>query len=30
MKRKVVFEGSAFEDFNDWATVDRKAWFSAV
>lgn len=24
MSRKIVFETSAFEDFNHWATVDRK------
>jgi toxin YoeB len=24
MKRKVVFEGGAFEDFNQWAKVDKK------
>ena len=24
MKRRIVFEASAFEDFNDWATTDKK------
>jgi toxin YoeB len=24
MSRKIVFESSAFEDFNDWAKLDKK------
>ena len=24
MKRKIVFQGDAFEDFTDWAKLDRK------
>lgn len=26
MRRNVIFEGSAFEDFNEWAKVDRKLY----
>jgi toxin YoeB len=24
MKRKVIFQGDAFEDFTEWARLDRK------
>jgi toxin YoeB len=30
MKRKVIFESSAFEDFNQWATIDRKLYRKIV
>ncbi|NJO41149.1 MAG: Txe/YoeB family addiction module toxin [Cyanobacteria bacterium RU_5_0] len=30
MKRKVVFEGGAFEDFNEWAKIDRKLYARIV
>ena len=28
--RKVVFEGSAFQDFVEWATVDKKLYLRIV
>ena len=26
MKRKIIFEGQAFQDFTEWAAVDRKLY----
>ncbi|WP_013324041.1 Txe/YoeB family addiction module toxin [Gloeothece verrucosa] len=26
MKRKIVFEASAFEDFNEWVSLDKKIY----
>lgn len=28
--RKVIFEGSAFQDFTEWATVDKKIYHRIV
>ncbi len=30
MSRKIIFESSAFEDFNDWATQDKKLYRKIV
>lgn len=30
MSRKITFERSAFEDFNDWATQDKKLYKKIV
>jgi toxin YoeB len=30
MNRRVVFESSAFEDFNDWAKLDKKLYKKIV
>lgn len=30
MKRKVIFEGSAFDNFNEWAKVDKKLYAKIV
>jgi toxin YoeB len=30
MKRNVVFEASAFEDFNQWAKLDKKLYSKTV
>ncbi len=30
MSRKIVFEASAFEDFNEWAKLDKKIYRKIV
>jgi toxin YoeB len=30
MKRKVIFQGDAFEDFTEWARLDRKLYAKIV
>ncbi len=30
MIRRVIFEASAFEDFNQWATVDKKLYAKII
>ena len=30
MSRRIVFEASAFEDFNDWAKLDKKIYRKIV
>lgn len=30
MKKQVIFEASAFEDFSDWATQDKKIYAKIV
>jgi toxin YoeB len=30
MSRKIVFEASAFKDFNEWATIDKKIYQKIV
>ena len=30
MSRKIVFESSAFDDFNDWAKLDKKIYRKIV
>lgn len=30
MKRKLTFQGDAFEDFTDWSTLDRKLYNKIV
>jgi len=28
--RKIIFEGSAFQDFSEWATLDKKLYLRIV
>jgi len=30
MKRRILFESDAFEDFNEWAKIDRKIYYKIV